>query len=97
MHAAWSDAGTEAMTVFLIDEIEEILRTASQGVSKVHVESVNVIDSGRGQVLANFASNYPALLKLIFDSVAQTTGIDIPKTISGLQKAPAPAQQEASK
>lgn len=83
MHSAWSQAGENAMTVYLIDEIEGILRKAAQGVGKMQVGSVNVIDSGRGQVLAAFAANYPALLKLVFDAVTQTTGIDIPKAISG--------------
>lgn len=82
MHEAWSSAGQSAMAIYLIDEIEEILKIAAKGVSKVKVEGVNVIDSGRGQVLAQFASNYPALLKLVFDSVRDTTGIDIPKTIA---------------
>lgn len=83
MHDAWTDAGTDALAVYLIDEIEGLLREAAKGVGKFHVGSVNVIDSGRGQVLAAYAANYPALLKLVFDSVAETTGIDIPKAISG--------------
>jgi flotillin len=83
MHSAWSNAGQNALAVYLIDEIEEILRAATKGVERMNVEAVNVIDSGRGQVLASFASNYPALLKLVFDSVAHTTGIDIPKVIAG--------------
>ena len=91
MHAAWADAGKDAMSVYLIDEIEDILRAAIKGVGRIKVDSVNVIDSGRGQVLASFASNYPALLKLVFDSVSQTTGIDIPKAISGQSQPAEPA------
>jgi len=97
MHEAWRDAGDSAMIIFLIDEIEDILRAAAKGVAKVKVEGVNVIDSGRGQVLAQFASNYPALLKLVFESVAQTTGIDIPKVITGRETVPAvPASKEGA-
>lgn len=96
MHDAWADAGSDALAVYLIDEIEGLLREAAKGVGKFRVDSVNVIDSGRGQVLAAYAANYPALLKLVFDSVAETTGIDIPKAISGAgltMGAPQPTQE----
>ncbi len=92
MHEAWKEAGSSAMTVYLIDNIEQLIETAAEGVAKVRVDSVNVIDSGRGQVLSSFVANYPAMLKVLFDSVAQTTGIDIPKVIStagSLESAPA--------
>lgn len=95
MHEAWSSAGQSAMAIYLIDEIEEILKQAARGVGKMKVDSVNVIDSGRGQVLAQFASNYPALLKLVFDTVSATTGIDIPKTIAS-QSATEDAKKEVT-
>lgn len=83
MHDAWQDAGSYAMMAYLIDDIENILASASQGVAKVKVGSVNVIDGGQGRSLANYVGNYPAMLKEVFGAVAETTGIDIPGTISG--------------
>lgn len=83
MHDAWSEAGKTAMMAYLIDDIETILATAAQGVAKVKVGSVNVIDGGEGKALAGYVGNYPAMLKEVFSAVAATTGIDIPGTISG--------------
>lgn len=90
MHAAWSEAGNFALMAYLIDDIEAIMAAAARGVAKVKVESVNVIGGGDGHALANYMSNYPEMLRRVFDSVAQTTGIDIPEAISG-RKTPARA------
>ncbi len=83
MHEAWADAGNAALLIYLIDDIENLLQRAAAGVAKIKVDSVNVIDSGDGRALASYMSNYPAMLKQVFDAVASTTGIDIPGTIAG--------------
>ena len=82
---AWVEAGEDALSIHLIQELESILTTVSDGVRKIQVQNLNVIDSGDGQTLANYVSTYPSMIKTVFDAVADTTGIDIPKIISGIE------------
>ena len=83
LHEAWKDAGPTALQIALIEDIEKILATASQGVTKVKIEGLSMIDSGDGKVLSNYVSAYPAMLDSVFAAIEKTTGIDIPGTVSG--------------
>lgn len=83
MSSAWREAGDSAMTIYLIEDFEKILASAATGVAKIKVGNLNMIDGGDGKVLSSYASAYPAMLSSIFDSVTQSTGIDIQKAISG--------------
>ncbi|HMS54533.1 MAG TPA: SPFH domain-containing protein [Fimbriimonadaceae bacterium] len=82
LHQAWAEAGPSAQSIFLIEDLEKILATAAQGVHKVKVQHLNMIDTGDGKTLSNYVSAYPAMLSAIFQAVNETTGIDIPKSIS---------------
>lgn len=83
MNAAWKEAGDSALSIYLIEDFEKILASATKGVAKVKVDNLNMIDGGDGRVLASYIASYPAMLSTIFAAVAQSTGIDIPGTISG--------------
>lgn len=83
MHAAWKEAGPNAMQISLIENLESILATASRGVQKVKIDGLSVIDSGDGATLKNYIAAYPGMLEAVFDAVDKTVGINIPKTISG--------------
>ena len=82
MHDAWKEAGPNALSIYLIEDIEKILETASRAVAKVRIDNLSMIDSGDGRTLANYVSAYPAMLSSVFDAVTQTTGIDIRQAIS---------------
>lgn len=82
MNEAWAAAGDSAVSIMLMDDIEKLLETAAKGVSKVKVKNLNMIDGGDGNTLSGYVSAYPAMLKSIFEAVAQTTGIDVQKSIS---------------
>ncbi len=86
MTQAWSDAGADALGIYLMDDIEKILATAAQGVAKINVGSVHMIDSGDGRTLANYIAAYPLMLQSVFDSVERTTGLDIQGAVSGAVK-----------
>lgn len=88
MSAAWREAGDSAMTIYLIEDFEKILASATRGVSKVQVESLNMIDGGDGKVLSSYIASYPAMLDSIFAAVNQSTGIDIQRSISGRNHEP---------
>ncbi|HTQ11397.1 MAG TPA: SPFH domain-containing protein [Fimbriimonadaceae bacterium] len=83
MNSAWSEAGESALTIYLIEDFEKILAGAAKGVSKMKVGNLQMIDGGDGKVLSSYISSYPAMLSSVFEAVAQSTGIDIPKAISG--------------
>ncbi len=83
LQAAWVKAGDNAMRIYLIEDIEKILTAASQGVTKLNISNLNMIDSGTGETLASYISAYPAMLDSIFQAIAKTTGINIPEVISG--------------
>lgn len=82
LNSAWSEAGDDALGIYLIDDIEVLLAAASKGVEKITIENLSLMDSGDGATLPSVISAYPAMLRKVFDSVAETTGIDIPKIIS---------------
>jgi len=83
MSTAWREAGSSAMTIYLIEDFEKILASASTGVARVKVDELAMIDSGDGKTLTNYVGSYPAMLGSIFDAVNASTGIDIPGAISG--------------
>jgi flotillin len=83
LHGAWGKAGDNAVSILLIEDIEKILRAASEGVSKVKIENLSILDSGDGKALAAYVAAYPQMLSSVFDAVTRTTGIDVPKALSG--------------
>ncbi|MBN1947870.1 MAG: hypothetical protein JW797_19545 [Bradymonadales bacterium] len=83
LNQAWLDAGDEAVTIYLIGELEKIFEQVADGVRKVQVDHINLIDGGRGETLAAYVGAYPAMMRAIFDALAATTGIDVPRLIAG--------------
>lgn len=83
LHDAWGQAGDNAVSILLIEDIEKILRAASEGVGKVKIQNLSIMDSGDGKTLAAYVAAYPQMLASVFNAVAKTTGIDVPKALSG--------------
>ncbi|MGV3619146.1 MAG: flotillin family protein [Fimbriimonas sp.] len=94
MSAAWRDAGDAALNIYLIEDFERLLASATNGISKIKVDNLSMIDNGDGRVLSNYAGAYPAMLSSVFAAVAESTGIDIQKSISGRNLPVAPAKSE---
>jgi flotillin len=78
---AWMKAGNSAMDMFLINKIEDITRMVVEGVKRVEVGSIHLVD-GDGQSLPRLAASYPAAVAAVFRSLHETTGIDIPALLS---------------
>lgn len=85
MHSAWKEAGASAMQITLIEDIEKILASAAEGVAKVQVKNIQMIDGGEGRTLSGYLASYPAMLSSVFEALERTTGIDVPKTLSGAE------------
>lgn len=82
MSKAWDEAGDQAMSIYLIEEIEKILGKAAKGVAKIKIDNLDMIDSGDGKVLANYMAVYPEMLGSVLDAVTRTTGLDVRKAIA---------------
>lgn len=81
--SAWNEAGQAALSIQLIEDLDKILATAAQGVQRIKIDHLSLIDSGDGKTLSSYVAAYPAMLNAIFDAVSQTTGINILDAISG--------------
>lgn len=79
---AWKTAGPTATQISLIEDIEKIIATAAEGINKVRVNNINIVDSD-GSGLTNYIDAYPKMLESIFNAVSATTGIDVQASISG--------------
>lgn len=91
LYEAWQTAGSSALQISIIEDLEAILEAAVRGVKKVDIQNVSVIDSGDGKTLSNYIGAYPKMLGEVFEAVDKTIGIDIPGVLSG-----AKAEQEAA-
>lgn len=83
LNTAWATAGDQAMSIYVIEDLEKILRKVAEGVEKIQIGGLSLIDGGDGRTLAAYIGAYPAMISTIFDAVAKTTGIDIPAIVSG--------------
>lgn len=94
MNTAWTEAGDQALTIYLIEEIEKILDKAAKGVAKIQIESLDMIDGGDGKVISNYLAIYPEMLGTVLDAVTTTTGLDIRKAISQTEAGLQPVVEE---
>ena len=72
----WMKAGASAQDMFLINKIEDITRIVVEGVQRVQVGTIQLIDSD-GQALPRLAASYPAAVAAVLRSLFETTGVDI--------------------
>ncbi len=78
----WQDTGVEATEIFLIQQIEMVLKQAAEIPSRVHLDRVNVIDNGDGKSIANLVNAYPEMVRQFLDRVDQTLGINVTGTLN---------------
>lgn len=81
----WREAGADASEVFLLQQIEMVLRQASQIPQKVHLKEINVIDNGDGKTIASLVNAYPEMVRQFLDRVDRTLGIDVMGTLNHVQ------------
>jgi flotillin len=81
MRTAWADAGDGAKPIFMIQQVDQILREVVSRVRKIKVDSVSLIDQGDGSALPAYVSSFPATVNRILGELDQVTGIDIVGTL----------------
>ena len=91
---AWAKAGPQAQDMFLINKIEDITRIVVEGVKRIHVGPVHLVDTD-GQALPQLAAAYPRAVAEVLRSLFDTTGVDIAALLAGARgqavAAPAPS------
>ena len=87
MTTAWVSAGPDAKDIFLIHNLEQILRTVVERVKEMEVGEAHLLDSGDGSALATYVASYPAAVRSVLAEVSRTTGVDVVALLS-----PAPAE-----
>jgi len=73
----WKQTGADASELFLIQQIEMVLREAAKVPNRLHLKKVNVIDNGDGRTLAGLMNTYPEMVQRFLDQVEQTLGIAV--------------------
>ena len=82
MTTAWVSAGPDAKDIFLIHNLEQILRTVVERVKELEVGEAHLLDGGDGSSLATYVASYPAAVRSVLAEVSRTTGVDVVALLS---------------
>ena len=77
-----SSAGPDAKDIFLIQNLEQILRTVVDRVKAMEVGETHLLDNGDGSALATYVASYPAAVRSVLAEVSRTTGVDVVALLS---------------
>ena len=91
MTEAWLRAGKDAKDIFLIQNLETVLRTVTEKVNAVSIDEINLIDGGDGTALPNYVASYPAMVSRVLRELNDSTGVDVLGILSSGAKPGAPA------
>ena len=78
----WQSIGTDAQELFLIQQLETVLKEAVAIPERLKLDKVNVIDNGDGKSLASLVNVYPEIVAQFLNSVNDTLGIDVIGTLN---------------
>jgi flotillin len=78
----WEKTGVDAAEVFLIQQIEMVLKEAAKIPNRVHLDKINVIDNGNGKAIASLVNVYPEIVRQFLDRVDDTLGINVASTLN---------------
>lgn len=77
MTDAWHKAGADARDIFLIQNLEQVLKTVVSRVSTLEVDEVTLLDGGNGEALPSYVASYPAMVNSVLEELKASTGVDI--------------------
>lgn len=78
----WQNTGKDASEVFLIQQIDTILKEAIEIPKRIHLNEVSVIDNGDGKSVASLVKVYPEIISQFLASAEQVLGVKIIKSIA---------------
>lgn len=77
----WQETGADATDVFLLQQIEMVLKQAATIPHRLKLKEINVIDNGDGKAIASLINAYPEIVKQFLSQVDQTIGLDVTGTL----------------
>ena len=80
---AWIRAGKDAEDIFLIQQLEDVLKTVVTRVNGMEINEVVLLDGGDGQALPNHIASFPAMVRQVLQELHSTTGVDVTGILSG--------------
>lgn len=83
MTETWLRAGPDARDIFLIQQLEEVLRTVTDRVGDLDLGEVTLIDGGDGQALPRHIASFPAMIRQVLEELHASTGVDVTGILSG--------------
>lgn len=81
---AWIKAGADAKDIFLIQQLEDVLRAVVARINGIEVSEVVLLDSGDGQALPAYVASYPAMVTRILAELRNSSGVDIAGILGGV-------------
>lgn len=78
---AWAEAGDGAKPIFMIQQLDTILREVVGRVQNIRVGKVDLVDRGDGSSLPAYVSSFPATVNAVLRELDEVTGIDIVGTL----------------
>ena len=86
---AWADAGPDAKDIFLIQKLEDIMRTIVARMATLKVGEVHIIDPGDGSALPNYVAGFPNTVTAVLQSLKASTGVDVSEILNPTNNKPA--------
>jgi flotillin len=80
---AWGKAGANAREVFLIQQLEGLMKTVVDSVKQIEIKEVSLLDAGDGQALPAYVASFPATVNAVLSQLRTATGVDIPGVLAG--------------
>ncbi|MCU0570781.1 MAG: SPFH domain-containing protein [Oculatellaceae cyanobacterium Prado106] len=83
---AWTEIGPNASQIFLLQQLEMILKEAATIPHRLKIEEISVVDTGDGKTLTSLMNVYPEVVQQFLARIDQTLGLDVIGTLKGGQK-----------
>ncbi|MEC7984079.1 MAG: SPFH domain-containing protein [Myxococcota bacterium] len=82
MTEAWIRAGSDAKDIFLIHQLEEVMRSVITRLNGMDIAEVNLIDGGNGEALPKYIASFPGAVRQVLEELHSSTGVDVTGILS---------------
>jgi flotillin len=83
----WQETGVDASQIFLVQQLEMVLKEAGRIPGRLHLGQVNVIDNGDGKAIASLLNAYPEMVKQFLRQSEEILGIPLAAGLTPQPKA----------